>query len=66
MVTRSVRAEMQQLADQGTRVVVVTPTSEDLALIGVNLMNPTRRREVLDTARRTSTAQVRTQLALQR
>jgi NTE family protein len=66
LVTRSVRAEIAQLREQGTRVVVVTPTTEDLALIGVNLMNPARRREVLDTARRTSIAQVRTQLALQR
>jgi NTE family protein len=66
LVTRSVRAEVGLLRDQGTRVVVVTPTSEDLALIGVNLMNPARRREVLETARRTSTAQVQTQLALQR
>ena len=65
-VTRSVRAEVAQLRDRGTRVIVVTPTTEDLALIGVNLMNPARRREVLDTARRTATAQLRAQLALPR
>lgn len=64
MVTRSVRAEVEQLRARGTRVIVVTPTTEDLALIGVNLMNPARRRDVLDTARRTSTAQVLAQLAL--
>jgi NTE family protein len=41
----------------------VTPTTEDLELIGVNLMNPRRRVEVLDTARRTAGAQLRAQLA---
>jgi NTE family protein len=65
-VTRAVRREIQSLLDRGTRVIVVTPTSEDLALIGVNLMNPLRRMEVLDTARRTALPQLRTQLALQR
>ena len=64
IVTRSVRSEVQELRGTGTRVMVVTPTSEDLALIGVNLMNPTRRRDVLETARRTATAQLRAQLAL--
>lgn len=63
-VTRSVRAEIAQLRERGTEVIVVTPTSDDLELIGVNLMNPARRRQVLDTARRTSTAQLLTQLAL--
>jgi NTE family protein len=63
-VTRAVRAEVGQLRSQGTRVFLVTPTTEDLALMGLNLMNPGRRREVLDTARRTSTAQLRVQLAL--
>jgi NTE family protein len=64
IVTRSVRAEVKQLRDRGTRVVVVTPTTEDLALIGVNLMNPSRRRDVLETASRTATAQLLAQLAL--
>lgn len=63
-VTRAVRAEIAQLRERGTEVIVVSPTSDDLELIGVNLMNPARRREVLDTARRTATAQLRTQLAL--
>ena len=49
---------------RGSRVFVLTPTTEDLALIGVNLMNPVRRMEVLDTARRTSIPQLRAQLAL--
>jgi NTE family protein len=61
-VTRSVRAELQALRETGTRVITVTPTSEDLALIGVNLMNPTRRIEVLETARHTSAPQLRAQL----
>lgn len=63
-VSRSVRLELQQLSDRGTRVIALTPTSEDLALIGVNLMNPARRIEVLDTARRTAIPQLRAQLAL--
>ncbi len=64
IVTREVRGEIAGLEQRGTRVIVVTPTSEDLALIGVNLMNPLRRIEVLDTARRTSIPQLRAQLAL--
>ncbi len=63
-ITRGVRAELTQLRARGTRVFVITPTSEDLALLGVNLMNPVRRREVLDTSRRTSIPQLRAQLAL--
>lgn len=62
-VTRSVRAEVHRLRAGGGRVLTVTATTDDLALIGVNLMNPARRREVLDTARETAIAQLRAQLA---
>lgn len=63
-VTKSVRAEMLALQEEGTRVVVLTPTSADLALMGVNLMNPARRREVFDLAGATAAAQLAEQRAL--
>jgi NTE family protein len=62
-VTRAVRAELQALVDQGTHVIAVTPTIDDLTVMGVNPMNPQPRRDVFETARRTSVPQIRAQLA---
>jgi hypothetical protein len=39
----------------GSRVVILCPGQEDLVALGVNLMDPTRRAEVMALARRTTT-----------
>jgi hypothetical protein len=41
----------------------VTPEPADLAVIGLNLMNPSRRTEVFETAQGTAAAQLARQLA---
>jgi NTE family protein len=40
----------------GIGVTVLTPGPEDLAVMGANLMDPRRRRAVLETSLRTSAA----------
>lgn len=52
-MTRRVVRETEKLRLAGTRVTVLAPGREDLQVIGVNLMDPARRREVLETALRT-------------
>jgi NTE family protein len=42
------------VSSAGARVTVVTPGPEDLATIGINLMDPRRRRAVVETSLRTS------------
>lgn len=49
-VTRRALHETEKLHRTGTDVTVLAPGAEDLAVIGTNLMNVTRRRAVLDTA----------------
>ena len=56
LVTRSLLREAEVLRAAGTRVTVLTPGPEDLAAMGVNLMDPRRRRPALDVAMRTSAA----------
>jgi NTE family protein len=63
-VTRSVLTESTALRSAGTRVTVLSPTSADLDLIGVNLMNPARRSAVFDLARLTATATLREEAAM--
>jgi NTE family protein len=53
-ITLALLREARELRQQGTRVTVITPGPEDLAVIGVNLMDPRRRRLVLETSLRTS------------
>lgn len=57
-VTRSVLADVATLRASGTRVCLLTPGPTDLAVMGVNLMNPARRTAVLVTAARTAVAQL--------
>ncbi len=45
--------EAKRVRAGGTEVVLIQPTSEDLAVIGRNMMSGKRRNEVIDTARRT-------------
>jgi NTE family protein len=51
--TRRLNVEIARLAATGTKVRVFAPSAEDLQIMGGNVMNPTRRREVFDTALRT-------------
>jgi NTE family protein len=54
-VTRQMLLEAKQVRQSGSRVIVLCPGPEDLEALGANLMDPTRRAEVLITARRTTT-----------
>jgi NTE family protein len=57
-VTRSVLADVAALRIAGKRVCLLTPGPADLAVMGVNLMNPARRTAVLESAARTAAAQL--------
>ena len=54
LITRAVLRQAQALGAQGKRVTVVTPGPRDLAVMGANLMDARRRRDVLETSLRTS------------
>jgi NTE family protein len=56
LITSAVIRRARALGAQGKRVTVVTPGPEDLAIMGVNLMDPRRRKAVLDVSFRTSAA----------
>jgi NTE family protein len=56
LITLAVLREARALRSRGIRVTVVTPGPEDLAVMGVNLMDPRRREAVLETSLRTSAA----------
>ena len=53
LVTRQMLHEVIQARKEGTTVHVLCPGPEDLEALGANLMDPSRRVEVLDTAYRT-------------
>ena len=55
-ITRALLRDAQVLRARGTEVTLLTPGPEDLAAMGVNLMDPRRRAPVLDTSLRTSAA----------
>ena len=59
VVTKRLVGEMKKVAATGTKVVFLGPGAEDLAVIGSNLMDPSRRQRVLDTSLRTSAAALR-------
>jgi NTE family protein len=59
LVTARLIREVKKVAATGTKVTLLGPTAEDLAVIGVNLMDPRRRQEVLETSLRTSAAALR-------
>lgn len=56
LMTKRSLAEVKRVAARGTRVHFLGPTAEDLAVIGVNLMDPRRRVAVLESSMRTSAA----------
>jgi NTE family protein len=56
LITMALLREVRALRSAGLRVTVLTPGPEDLAVMGVNLMDPRRQRAVLETSLRTSAA----------
>jgi NTE family protein len=62
-ITRGILADAAALRAEGMQVCVVTPEPADLAVIGLNLMNPSRRTEVFETAQDTAAAQLAGQLS---
>ena len=59
VVTKRLIGEVKKVAATGTKVTLLGPTGEDLAAIGANLMDPSRREHVLETSLRTSAAALR-------
>lgn len=62
-ITKGILADAAELRSMGMRVYVVTPGPPDLAVIGLNLMNPARRTEVLETAQVTTADQLTRELS---
>ena len=56
LATGALLRDVHALRQLGMRVTVLTPGPEDLAVMGVNLMDPRRREQVLETSLRTSPA----------
>jgi NTE family protein len=56
---RRLEHEVRKVRRFGTDVVVLEPTAEDLAVMGLNWMSAERRREVIETAERTVAEQLR-------
>lgn len=50
MINRILRREVDLLRRAGTRMTVLTPCAQDLTAMGLNMMDPTRRIQVLNTA----------------
>ncbi len=59
LVTKRLLSEVRKVAATGTKVTMLGPGAEDLAVIGTNLMDPSRREQVLETSLRTSLAALR-------
>jgi NTE family protein len=54
LMTMGLQREVRVLRAAGVKVTLLTPGPEDLAVLGVNLMDPRRRQAVLETSLRTS------------
>ncbi|HEV7205047.1 MAG TPA: patatin-like phospholipase family protein [Jatrophihabitans sp.] len=63
-VTHRLDIEVARLVAAGVRVRVLTPTATDLEVMGLNVMNPARRREVFTTALSTTPEQLDRQHSL--
>ncbi len=59
LATRRLVGEVKKVAAAGTKVTLLGPGSQDLHAIGANLMDPRRRRRVLETSLRTSATALR-------
>ncbi|CAN5568762.1 patatin-like phospholipase family protein [soil metagenome] len=60
-ITRGIVQDVERLRAAGVRVTLLTPGSDDLEVMGANLMNPRRRTAVLHTAMRTAAVEIRSQ-----
>jgi NTE family protein len=58
-IARRLTREAAKVSTSGARVTVLTPGADDLAAMGANLMDPSRRVAVLETSLRTSLAALR-------
>jgi NTE family protein len=58
LITHALLRDAHALRSRGMKVTVITPGPEDLAVMGINLMDPRRRVAVLETSLRTSAASV--------
>ena len=56
---RRLGREAKKLRERGTNVLILQPTAEDLAVMGVNFMAKDRREEVIERAVRTTARQLR-------
>ena len=54
VITQGLLRQARALSAQGKRVTVLTPGPADLAVMGINLMDPRRRQAALETSFRTS------------
>jgi NTE family protein len=54
VITHTVLRQARALAAEGKRVTLLTPGPRDLAVMGINLMDPRRRQAVLEASFRTS------------
>ncbi|MDP3712090.1 MAG: patatin-like phospholipase family protein [Mycobacteriales bacterium] len=54
LVTKRLVGEVKKVAATGTKVTLLGPGAEDLAVIGANMMDPRQREQVLETSLRTS------------
>jgi NTE family protein len=61
-IMRTIDRDASALRAQGVRVHVLTPGPDDLAAMGVNLMDPRTRADVLSVASETAADQLRSQL----
>ena len=66
LLTYLLMREVRELRTAGVKVTVLTPGPEDLAVMGVNLMDPRRRQAVLETSLRTSAAALAAHTAARR
>jgi NTE family protein len=62
-ITKRLVADAAALRADGKRVCLVTPDAVDLSVMGINLMDPSRREAVFESARKTSIATLTRQVA---
>jgi NTE family protein len=62
LVTTRLLDDVAELRARGVRTTVLTPGPDDLAAMGINLMDPARRAEVFEVSRHTSGASLRHQV----
>jgi NTE family protein len=63
-IAKTITADVTALRARGVRVYTFAPEPDDLAVMGLNLMDPAPRAEVLETARETASEQLHRQLSV--